>query len=178
MKTMPWGALAALALPLAMAGGASAEVMERFDTGFRLAQKVEVPVPPARAYAALGEVGNWWDDQHTYSGKAANMTLTLAPGGCFCEALAGGGVRHGGVLLAIPGSMLRLDAALGPLQGEGVSAVLTFEIKAKDAGSEIVMTYNVGGYTPAGVKQWADGVDQVLGVQVDRLARYLETAKR
>ena len=30
------------------------------------------------------------------------MTLTLKPGGCFCEALPGGGVQHGVVIMAWP----------------------------------------------------------------------------
>ncbi len=41
------------------------------------------------------EIGNWWSDAHTYSGKASNLTLRNEPGGCFCETLPGGGfVRH------------------------------------------------------------------------------------
>jgi len=168
-----------LAATLTLTGAARAEVTQRTDTSFQVVQAVEVAAPPARAYAALGEVGGWWDDEHTYSGRAANMTLALRPGGCFCETLAGGGgVEHGRVILAVPSSLLRLDSALGPLQGAGVSAVLTFEIKPKAKGSQITATYNVGGYNPAGVKQWADGVDQVVGNQVTRLARYIATVQR
>jgi uncharacterized protein YndB with AHSA1/START domain len=166
----------ALAAGLVLTGPAAAEVVARSDGGFRIARAVEIAAPPARVYAALGEVGRWWDGAHTYSGKAANMTLPLEAGACFCERLdGGGGVRHGVVALAMPSALLRLDSALGPLQGEGVSGALTFALKAKGEGSLLTLTYNVGGFTPAGVAQWAGPVDEVLTIQVDRFKRYLET---
>lgn len=168
---------AAAALLLA-AGAARAEVSQRSDTGFRVTHTVEIAAPPASIYAALGEVGRWWDDDHTFSGKAANLSLAMEPGGCFCERLeGGGGVRHAVVILARPSSSLRLEGALGPLQGEGVATALNFDITPKGDGGALTLTYTVGGYRPEGVKQWADGVDQVLKIQLDRLERYVETGK-
>lgn len=170
--------LAATAAALSLPAVVQAEVAQRTDTGFRVLQSADVAAPPAKVYAALTRIGAWWDPAHTYSGRAENMTLTAEPGGCFCERLdGGGGVRHGTVVLAMPGALLRLDAPLGPLQGEGVSTALTFELKPQGAGTRLVADYRVGGFTPEGVKQWSDAVDQVLGVQVTRLARYAETTK-
>jgi len=163
---------------LLLTGAAAAEVTARADTGFQSRIKGEIAAPPAKVYAALGQVSRWWDPAHTYSGKAANLSLPLQPGACFCERLPqGGGVRHGVVVLAMPSSTLRLEGALGPLQAEGVSTALTFDIKPKGAGSDLTVTYNVGGYRADGVRQWAEGVDQVLQVQVKRLARFSETGK-
>jgi hypothetical protein len=162
-----------LAAVLALSAGVSrAEVVAQGQAGFTTRNAVEVAASAEKAFAALGEVGRWWNPTHSYSGKAENLSLELKPGACFCEALPGGGVRHAVVALAMPPSTLRLDGALGPLQAEGVSGALTFEIKPKGAGVEVVQTYKVGG--AAG---YAAVVDQVLAEQLRRFERYLETGR-
>lgn len=160
------------------AGAAHAEVAERSGSGFRIRNVVEVNAPAAKVYAALGEIGRWWDDAHTYSGKAVNMSLKLEPGACFCEALPNGGVRHGVVDIAWPQQgMLRIDGALGPLQDEGATGALTFQIKPKGQGVEVVQTYHVGGMRPAAAESFAGPVDQVMRTQLLRLGKYVETGK-
>lgn len=157
------------------AGAARAEIAETHPAGFRLRYVQTVAVPPARLFQALGEWGRWWSDEHTYSGKAANMTLALKPGGCLCETLPdGGGVQHGQVVMLIPGQVLRLDAPLGPLQDEGVSAALTFVLKPAEGGVQVTTTMNVGGARPDLLKA-APNVDRVLAEGVARLKRYAET---
>jgi len=47
---------------------------------------------------------------------------------------------------------LRLEAVLGPLQDEGAAGALTFVIKPKGSGVEVVQTYNVGGLRAASAK--------------------------
>lgn len=172
MKRLAWAAMAAAVL----GGSAQAAVVEKRETGFRLRTVHQIKAPPARVYAAIGHVGRWWDGSHTYSGDAANMTLPLQANACWCETLpGGGGVRHGVVTLAWPEQgMLRLDAALGPLQDEGVAGALFFHIRPKDGGSELTVTYNVGGARDF-VASSAEKVDAVLEVQWARLKRYLET---
>lgn len=168
----------AFAAAAALSGAASAEVVERRDDGYRLRNTVTAPgVSAARAYAALGEVDRWWDAAHTYSGEAANLSLEMRPGGCFCEALDGGGVEHGRVVLAWPAQgTLRLTGGLGPLQGEGVAAVLTWQVRPLDEGGvEIVQTYNIGGAAPETL-DWAGLVDEVMRTQLERLAAYLAQA--
>jgi len=169
--------LAAVAA-LTFAGGARAEVVETNAQGFRLKSVLQIKAPPARVYQAIGEVGRWWDGEHTYSGKAENMTLPLQANGCWCETIPGGGsVRHGVVELAWPQQgMIRADAALGPLQDEGVSGALYFHMVAKDGGTELTVTYNVGGARDAMVKA-GPAVDGVLGGAWARLKRYVETGK-
>jgi uncharacterized protein YndB with AHSA1/START domain len=137
----------------------------------------QVAAPPAKVYAAIGEIGRWWSDDHTYSGKAAYLSMSLQPNACFCEALPGGGVRHGTVEAAVPNQLVRIDAALGPLQDEGVAAALAFALKPKDGGTEVTVTYNVGGARPELTAAAAPGVDSVLGDQVARFKRYVETGK-
>jgi uncharacterized protein YndB with AHSA1/START domain len=173
MRTLALAALAALSL----AGAARAEVVDKGPSHFRLKFTQQIAAPPEKVFQALGQIGQWWDSAHTYSGKASNMTMPLQANACFCETLpAGGGVRHGVVELVIPNRMLRLDAALGPLQDEGVSAALFFQLKPKDGGTELSTTYNVGGARDF-VVSIAPGVDGVLGGAVERLKRYVETGK-
>lgn len=160
---------------LAMTGAARAEVVDKGPQGFRLKVVRQVAAPPAKVYAALGEVGRWWSDAHTYSGKAANMTMPLTANACFCEALpGGGGVRHGVVELVIPGQTVRIDGAFGPLQDEGVSGALTFQLKPADGGTELTMTYNVGGARDF-IVGLAPAVDGVITQQADRLKAYVES---
>jgi len=171
--------LAGLAVALALgAGAAHAEVKSTWASGIRLENKAVVAAPPEKVWAALGQVGKWWDDAHTYSGDASNMTLPLEADACFCEKLPkGGGVRHGVVELAWPGQFLRLDAALGPLQDEGAGGALTFTLKpAPGGGTEVVQTYNVTGLRPEMIKA-APLIDQVIGGQLTRLKTYVETGK-
>lgn len=173
MRIMVVAALAAAGL----AGGARAEVVDKGPSHFRLKFTQPIAAPPEKVFKALGEVGQWWDGAHSYSGKASNMTMPLTANACFCEALpGGGGVRHGVVEAVLPNQLVRVDAALGPLQDEGVSAALTFNLKAKDGGTELVTTYNVGGARDF-VVSIAPAVDGVLGGAVQRLKRYVETGK-
>ncbi len=157
---------------------ARAEVVDRGPQGFRIRLVRQVAAPPDKVYAALGEIGRWWSDQHTYSGKAANMTMPLVANACFCEAIPGGGsVRHGVVALAWPQQRtLRVEAALGPLQDEGVSGALTFQIEPKAEGSELVVSYHVGGARDF-VLSSAVLVNGVLSEQADRLKAYAETGR-
>jgi uncharacterized protein YndB with AHSA1/START domain len=172
MRTVMLAALAALST----SGAAQAEVVDKGPSHFRLKFVQQVAAPPDKVFKALGEVGRWWDGAHSYSGKAANMTMPLTANGCFCETLPGGGVRHGVVELVIPNQTVRVAAPLGPLQDEGVSAALTFQLKAKDGGTELTTTYNVGGARDF-VVSIAPAVDGVIGSAVKRLKSYVETGK-
>ena len=167
----------ALCAALAFGGVARAEVVEAGSQGFRLKTVQQIAVPRARVYAALGEIGRWWSDAHTYSGKAANMSAPLTVGACFCEALPnGGGVQHGVVVAVMPERMVRFNAALGPLQDAGVSAALTYVLKATPEGTELTVTYNVGGAGPEALAL-TKAVDGVITEQASRLKRYAETGQ-
>lgn len=178
MKVLPIAAAVAL---LGLAAPAHAEVKQSWAAGFRLENRATVAAAPDKVWAALGQIGKWWNGAHSYSGDSANMTMPLTPGGCFCEALPklgpGAGVKHGEVVMVMPGQTLRIDAPLGPLQGEGVSAALTFTLKATaDGGTEVVETFNVGGARPE-IVGYAAGIDGVVGEQLQRLKAYVETGK-
>jgi uncharacterized protein YndB with AHSA1/START domain len=157
-------ALAAAAFLLATS--AQAAVVSTSGVGFQIENRATVAASPEQVWTALGDIGSWWSSDHTYSGSASNMTMPLKVGACFCETLPGGGVEHGRVIAVMPEQkLLRVQAALGPLQDKGVAAVLTFQVKPTAGGAEIIESYNVGGAT-AEVIQMAPVVDQVLAAQL------------
>ncbi len=105
---------------------AFAEVTTRSDNAFTLTYESSVAASADDILNTIGRPAAWWSSAHTYSGDAANISLDLRPGGCWCEALPGGGVKHGEVVLVWPEQrMIRFEAPFGPLQGMGADAVLT-----------------------------------------------------
>ena len=52
---------------------------------------------------------------------------------------------------------------------------MTWDIAPADRGAVITITYAVGGYSPRPLNEWAPMVDEVLGVQVERLTRLINT---
>ena len=155
---------------------ASAEVSAVGSEGFEVRQQIHVSASPAAVYAALITPARWWDSQHTYSGNAANLTLDAKAGGCWCERLAdGGSVLHLLVVYAAPGKGLRLRGALGPLQAMGVEGAMSFSLKGGNDGTDLTMTYAVGGYAKEGFDNLSKAVDGVLGEQVTRLHRLIES---
>lgn len=177
MNSRTWLALIGVALGLA-AGPASAAVVDAQPGGFQVKLTAAIKAPPARVYAALGEIGRWWSSAHSFSGDARNYTLDLKAGGCFCEVLPGGGsAEHQRVVLASPGKALVMRGALGPLQTLGVEGAMQWTIKPAAEGSDVVLTYTVGGYAPGGLDKLAAPVDGVLGEQFARFKAYVETGK-
>lgn len=155
---------------------AAAEVTSAGAEGFEIREQIHVSAPPAAVYAALVAPARWWDSQHTYSGNAANLTLDAKAGGCWCERLTdGGSVLHLMVVYAAPGKGLRLRGGLGPLQAMGIEGALSFSLKGGNEGTDLTVTYAVGGYAREGFDNLSKAVDGVLGEQVARLHRLIET---
>ncbi|HEU5133994.1 MAG TPA: hypothetical protein VFU13_02520 [Steroidobacteraceae bacterium] len=164
-----WAAFAALAF----AGSARAEVQETRDNGFVIEATVMAEASPLAVYRKLVNVAGWWDPAHTWSGSARNLKLSPKAGGCFCERLAdGGSVQHGRVIFAQPGRLLRLEAALGPLQDMAVTGVLSFTLAPDGPGTRIKMTYRVAGALTMDSAKLAPLVDQVMGIQLGRLRSF------
>jgi len=166
----------ALALLLGAAvPSADAEVKQASADGFFLTYSGQVAASTMKAYADVTQIQRWWDSEHTYSGKAANLSLKPEAGGCFCERWKDGSVEHGRVLMALPGKLLRLETSLGPLQERALKGVLSFFVKTEDSTTTLTVEYRVNGASTSGLDQFAPGVDEVLGAQVDRLRRYIAT---
>ena len=166
------------AAALAMAGPATAAVVDSSVTGFEVQQTVVIAAPAAKVWAALIQPGQWWSSSHTWSHDAHNMTLDLKPGGCWCETLpGGGGAQHLTVIYLDPGKVIRFEGGLGPFQFTGASGRLSWSLAEKDGKTTLTQTYDIGGYVKGGIQPLAAPVDGVLTEQVGRLKALVETGK-
>ena len=164
-----FGLIAALAL----AAPANAVVVGADSHGFELRHTLDLPVAPAQAIAAFGQIGSWWSKDHTYSGDAARLTLQLRPGGCWCEQLdGGGGIEHMRVAYVQPGERVVMTGGLGPLLYEGTSGVMDVQAKKTPAGSQLMINYRVAGFARGNGMDMALLVDGVLRTQVERLRAF------
>ena len=174
---MPRRLISAIAALLALsAAPALAEVKSATPSGFEVGGSVAIAAPPARVWAVLTAPDAWWSRDHRWF-KNSTLSLDLTPGGCWCERATDGRVsRHLETALVAPGSKLVLRGGLGPLQGQGASGGLTFEIKTEGEGSLLTWAYVVGGYAPGGLEAWAGPVDGVLSAQLANLKTRAEAA--
>ena len=172
------GLVASVALAwLAAAAPAAAEVRSATPDAFQILFNEKVAATPSAVYAAIGQIERWWDGAHTYSGDAANLSIAMQAGGCWCERWAGGAVEHARVVMLMRDQAVRVEGGLGPLQNLAVSAVLTFLVKAEDGGTALTVGYRVNGSSASGLDKLAQPVDGVIGGAVGRLKRYVETGK-
>jgi uncharacterized protein YndB with AHSA1/START domain len=170
--------LAAMAVGLALSGGAKAAIVDAQPTGFQVEQKVQIAAPASKVWAALGEYGSWWNGAHSWSQDARNLHLDLKVGGCLCETLPdGGGVRHMTVVMVMPNKRVILEGTLGPLVFSGAAGHLVWELSEKDGVTTLTQDYYVGGYFPGGLDKIAPAVDGVLTQAAGRLKAYVETGK-
>lgn len=174
-------ALAATASP------AWAEVVQADEDHFITRNEAVVEADPKATWLALISPARWWSSEHTWSADAANLTLTPQAGGCFCERIPEvqdnaritleGSVEHMRVIQAYPEVALRMSGALGPLQSEPVTGVLTIAISKVETGqgegTRIVWEYNVGGKMRYPVPVISTAVDGVMTLQLTRLSELL-----
>lgn len=161
-------------LGLSAAGTSAAEVVERHDDGFTLRMSAPAGAGWGQAFLAVGDVQHWWNGEHTYSGDAANLSLPLEAGGCFCERLDDGSrFEHGRVIAVDARHGVQLEAPLGPLKGRATRASLAFGWNDTIGSDQILtLTYVVEG---DGLGAMAEPVDQVL---TDQFAHWVAWAPR
>ena len=167
MRAFPLIVLSIVAAP------ASAEVVSSGQNGFHIRQSAQMVVPPPAAFTAVGRVGSWWSGEHTYSGKAANLSMALSPGGCFCERLdGGGGIEHMRVSYVDPGKRVVLTGSLGPLLYEATAGVMDVQFERIAGGTKVTMDYRVAGFANGGAEKMAPLVDSVLAEQFKRYREF------
>ncbi|MBV7266731.1 SRPBCC family protein [Erythrobacter ani] len=174
---------AAAIAALAAAMPVSAEVTEQSENGFITRDEAVLDATPKEVWLALITPSSWWNSAHTWSADSTNLTLTPQAGGCFCERIpeaedAGritleGSVEHMRVIQAYPESALRMKGALGPLQSEPVTGILTIAISEAAGGTRVVWEYNVGGKMRFETPVIAAAVDGVMSQQLNGLAELL-----
>jgi hypothetical protein len=152
-----------------VSGPAAGEVVSADAHGFEVSNSVSIVIPVDQAYSAFGRLNAWWDDAHTYSGKAANMQLVLRPGGCFCEAIPkGGGVEHMRVAVVQPNERVVLTGSLGPVLYEAASGVMDVKFERIAGGAKVTMNYRAAGFAKGNADKMAPLVDSVLATQLKR----------
>jgi hypothetical protein len=168
---------------------ALAEVVETHDDHFVTRAEAIVDADRKATWLALISPARWWSSDHTWSADAANLRLTPQAGGCFCETIPEaetpdgftlqGSVEHMRVIQAYPEVALRMSGALGPLQSEPVTGILTIAISEAEAADDggartrIVWEYNVGGKMRYPVPVISQAVDGVMTLQLTGLAEEL-----
>ncbi len=158
-------------LPLSV----TAEIKSQAHNGFHIQIEKVIAAPPENVYDKLvNQVGKWWHPDHTWAGKSSALSIEASPGGCFCEQLDDGGVKHMEVVYVRSGSELRMTGGLGPLQMTGAHGGMSWRLDAADDGSKLTLHYRVTGFLPGGMNQFAGPVDDVLQVQLNRLAAFAE----
>jgi uncharacterized protein YndB with AHSA1/START domain len=168
-------ALAMVAAPAA----AQAEVVGATSNGFEIRHTVQVVMPTDRTFEAFTRVSEWWNKEHTYSGDSANLSLSVTPGGCFCERLpTGGGIEHLRVTYVVPGERIVLTGSLGPLLYEATAGVMDVKVERIAGGSRLILDYKVSGFAGGGAEKLAPAVDQVLGDQIARFRKFAAAMPR
>jgi hypothetical protein len=158
---------------LIVPAAASADVVSASANGFEVQERVNLVVTPQAAFQAFENIGGWWDPDHTYSGDSANLSLSLTPGGCFCERFPkGGGIEHMRVTYVEPGKRIILTGSLGPLLYEATTGVMDVQVKSYAGGSQLTLDYKVAGFATGGAAKLAADVDDVLARQLRRLRAY------
>ncbi len=144
---------------------AGAEVKSATPESMLIEHRFTIAAPAARVWEMLLHPERWWPADHSWSGKRENLSIEPAVGGCFCERWDGNAVEHGRVVMLMPGRLLRLDAALGPLQELAISGVINVALEEKDGATTLVVTHRVSGDTTHKLDAFAPVVDQVNGLQ-------------
>lgn len=168
-----------------MTAPAAAEIVAADENHFITLNEAVVEADLKTTWLALISPARWWSSEHTWSADAANLTLTPQAGGCFCEKIPEvdepgrftleGSVEHMRVIQAYPEVALRMQGALGPLQSEPITGILTIALSEADGGTRIVWEYNVGGQMRYPVEIISPAVDGVMTLQLTRLAELLGT---
>jgi uncharacterized protein YndB with AHSA1/START domain len=148
-------------VPLATA----AEVKLGAPDGMLIVHEYRITASAEKAWESLVHPERWWPEDHTWSGKRASLSLDAQAGGCYCERWDGGSAEHGRVVVAVPGKMLNLDAALGPFLDMAISGILSIMLTENDGVTTAEVKYRVSGDPAHKLDGLAPIVDQVLGIQ-------------
>ena len=170
---------AATALFLLSALSAPAAVIDSSASGFTVKISVTIQAPPDEVYQKfVHNIGDWWNPQHTFSGKSQNLSIEDKPLGCWCEKIGDkGGTRHMQVITAVPGKALVFEGGLGPMQGLAIIGKMNVDFTPANGVTKFELTYSAAGYLPAGLNTFAGPSDVMLTDQVNRLKNFVEIGR-
>ena len=157
------------------AAPAAAELTASGPDGMASQNEAVVPLATDEVWITLTDPSAWWDGSHSYSGDTANLLFDPVAGGCLCELLPDGGgtVEHLRIVTALPGRLLRMSGAMGPLQSEALTGTLSISLEAVDGGTRISWDYLVSGFARFDLEEIAPAVDRMHSEQLARLVQEL-----
>lgn len=150
--------MTALALSLT-ATPAAAEIVSRSEHAFTLRFEAPADFEVTDIEPSLTGLPLWWQASHTYSGDSANLSLDLAPGGCWCEALEDGTAFDHGRTVSVEADHILFHAPFGPLRGRTQRADLTIGWSTGDDSPRVYWLFVVEG---DGIGAMAEAVDGVM----------------
>lgn len=151
-----------------LAGPAAADVISATPSTFDIERQVTINAPLQQSWDVLIAPQKWWSKGQGDPSHAANVSLDVQAGGCFCEGMPNkGSVEHGRVVLVMPPRMIRFKAALGSLQAEAVDGTLTFQLDpVGPTTTRLTLVYVINGFVRGGADTIAAQVDDVLAAQI------------
>jgi len=156
-----------------------ADVINSSEHGFELRIEKTVNSDAMTIYRQFIRIGEWWDPEHTWFGKAENLTIEPRAGGCFCEKSTAREVLHMTVSYVDPGKEIRMIGGLGPLQMMGVHGGWSWQFKAlPENRTNVILNYQVVGFLPGGLDSLAEVVNGVQTNQVERLVSVIASAQQ
>ena len=111
--------ICAVTAGLLLSLAAAAEVKQASPDGFVLEHRFAITASPTVAWEVLVHPERYWPDGHTWSGRAANLSLAPEAGGCFCERWAQGSAEHGRVIMAHARQAAAVPRRARPVPGHG-----------------------------------------------------------
>lgn len=158
------------ALAATAASPAMAEVVETRPNGFTVQYDATVAEAPGVLFDRFGHPELWWSAEHTWFGSAANLSMDMRAGGCWCEKTPDGTdeVEHMRVFFVAKDKVIRLKGLLGPLANNAGNGVMSISFVEKDGQTQVRLIYDVEGHLTPAAEQLAPLVDGVLGAQFSR----------
>ena len=153
---------------------AKAEVREVSDQHFIVSIKTTLMAPKEQAYQQFLQIGDWWQDSHTWFGDASAMSIEPEAGGCFCERNGDKQALHMTIAHVNPGISVQMIGGLGPLQSLAVNGHMLWNFEStEDGNTTLTLTYRVTGFINQNTEDWSKAVNGVLQQQVDSLSNLL-----
>ncbi|QLQ12729.1 MAG: hypothetical protein HZY74_04745 [Brevundimonas sp.] len=159
-----------IAAALALAASAQAEVVERSANRFVLRYQAPVDATAHDLRMGLQALPVWWDSAHTYSGDAANLSLDLSAGGCWCERLANGTDFDHARTVQVDEDGALFAAPFGPLRGRTERADLAVSWPLVGEYRQLTWDFVIEG---EGIGAMADVVDGVMGAGFARFVTHM-----
>ncbi|MBD3668144.1 MAG: SRPBCC domain-containing protein [Kangiella sp.] len=163
-----------LVISLLVTVPAQAEVTEVSEQHFTISIETTLKAPSDQAYQQFLQIGDWWQDSHTWFGDASTMSIEPKAGGCFCERNGDKQALHMTIAHVNPGISVQMIGGLGPLQSLAVNGHMLWKFEStEDGNTTLTLTYRVTGFINQNTEDWSKAVNGVLQQQVDSLSKLL-----